>query len=162
MEQIFLPPGTTFDSLPDMRAVISVQPIMFPPGFTTEYAIPFRTLTPEESENDWKNSGPCRPGTCRVQFRHAYKLKLYRTCCFSGHHSSRSVIVQAGEILLLHEVRPSLQTRDRIRCISPQFSDLTIVGWLHPDVLREVPNDIFTVIEQMPEESTDGKATKSA
>lgn len=79
-----------------------------------------------------------------IQFLYTYKVRLHRTDCFSGHTSQRVVTVTAGTMLDVTVV-PSVRRRacGRKTFLCPQFSDITLGGSVHPDVMVEVPNDIW-------------------
>ncbi len=80
-----------------------------------------------------------------IQFLYTYPIRLHHTDCFSGHQACRRLTVTAGTLLKDVTVVPSVRRRacGRKTFLCPQFSDITLGGSVHPDVMVEVPNDIW-------------------
>lgn len=88
----------------------------------------------------------------RIRFKHCYDIKVKKTCCFSGQWSHETVRVGSGQDFDYDELYPAkifVRRRDgyTIYRQNPQRSNIVLTGSLHPDVMIDVPNDIFEIIE---------------
>lgn len=90
----------------------------------------------------------------KIKFKYDYDVKVYTTDGFSGFNSIHTERVRAGETSGPVTVRPSClmvgnkkhPSKGLLMMNHPQRSNITILGALHPDVMIDVPNDIFEII----------------
>lgn len=88
----------------------------------------------------------------RIRFKYDYDIKIRRTCGFSGEWHHALIRVGAGQEFDYDELFPAKivvgRSHDRVAYRpNPQRSNIVIAGALHPDVMIDVPNDIFEIIE---------------
>ena len=94
----------------------------------------------------------------QVELLHDYRLRVQKTCCYSGIVSSWSqwpwharTEFAKGTIFDAFTVRPSVRIapNGRTRFTCPQFVNIELNDGLHPTVLIEVPRDILKITESV-------------
>lgn len=87
----------------------------------------------------------------KIKFKYDYDVKIKTTCGFSGFWHHDLIRASRGQVVDYEELYPSKMCSRMgnvvIAVANPQRSNIRTIGVPMVDVMIDVPNDIFEIIE---------------